>query len=155
FERRHKCAWTALLLVALGSEMVERYANGQLVTKAILDVEKLSLAALHRPHRIGKRQNAESARETIPDHAEELRIHERLAAGEPDLFRAPAVALDLVEIRGDFVAREIEEPIVPRARFYVAVLAGDVAERSGVEPKRLQAPRRDTRAPCTRRRAFW
>src|SRR5262249_49242039 len=107
FERRHKCAWTALLLVAFGSEMVERYANCQFVTKAIPDVEKRVLDSLHRPHRIGKHQNAESARETILDHAEEVRIHERLAAGEPDLFRAPAVALDLVEITGDFVAREI------------------------------------------------
>ena len=46
---------------------------------------------------------------------------------------------DLVVEGGGLGPRDVDEPVVAGARFDVAVPAGDVAERAGVDPERLQA----------------
>ena len=51
-----------------------------------------------------------------------------------------AVALDLVEVGGDLGGAEIDQPIVARRGFDVAVVAREVAERAGIEPQRLERP---------------
>src|SRR5204863_3092934 len=70
---------------------------------------------------------------------------ERLAAGEADLAGAEPAGLDLVEERRRLGRSDVDEPVVARARFDVAVLAGDVAERAGVDPKRLESLQRHGR----------
>src|SRR5262249_18950389 len=90
-----------------------------------------------------------AATEAIFQHAKKFRVHERLAAGKPDLLRSPSIALDLVKVGSDFIVREISETVIPRTRFDIAVAASDVAERAGVEPKRPQPLQRDVRAWLT------
>src|SRR5262249_46144495 len=109
------------------------------------------LGALHGTHRIGQHQDPKATTEAIFQHAKKFRVHERLAAGKPDLFRSPSMALDLVKVGSNFIVREINEAVVPRTRFDIAVAASDVAERAGVEPKRPQPLQRDARARLTRR----
>src|SRR5690606_14435119 len=55
---------------------------------------------------------------------------------------------ELVEVAAQLGAAEIAQPVVPRARLDVAVLAGEVAQRAGVDPKRLQPAEADPRAPA-------
>ncbi len=39
----------------------------------------------HRLHGVGQEQNLETALERVAQHLDDVRIHERLAAGEADL----------------------------------------------------------------------
>src|SRR5262249_6197792 len=96
--------------------------------------------------RIRQDEDPESPRETILENRDELRIEEWLAAGESDFFRTPTVPFDLVEINRDLAPLEIDQPVVLRARFDVAVAAGDIAKRSGIEPKSFQPLEHDARA---------
>src|SRR4029453_16178930 len=100
-------------------------------------------------------EHPEAARKTILQHAGELGIHERLAAGEADFFGPPSLVFDLVEVGGDLGALKINEPIVLRGGLDVAVAAGDVAERAGVEPQRLEFAQRDAGAPLPARSNGW
>ena len=54
----------------------------------------------HRLHGVGQEQNLEPARERVAQHLDDVRIHERLAAGEADLTHRQAPTLDLIE-KGD------------------------------------------------------
>ena len=64
------------------------------------------------------------------------RVHERLAAGEADLARGSARAAISSRKAAASARRDVDEPVVLRARFDVAVAAGDVAEGAGVDPQR-------------------
>ena len=50
--------------------------------------------------------------------------------------------LDFVEVCGDFLGGQIDEPVVLRRRFDIAVMAGQVAQRAGVEPQRVERAQR-------------
>ena len=93
---------------------------------------------------------SKAAVEAHRQHREEMRVHERLAAGEADLARAEPEGRDFVEIGSYLSRRDVDEPIVVRTRFDIAVLAGDVAERAGIDPKRLQPLERDGCPPLAR-----
>jgi hypothetical protein len=55
--------------------------------------------------------------------------------------------LRLVETGLGLGKRQIDERIVPRRAFDIAGLAGEIAERAGVDPQRLQPLQRDMRPP--------
>ena len=52
--------------------------------------------------------------ERVLHHGQDLRVHERLAAGEADLARAEPPARDLVEVGAASAARDVGEAIVAR-----------------------------------------
>ena len=122
--------------------MVERNPKGELVAMAALKIAQARLEPLQRPHCVGEHHDREPALEALLQHVRQGRVHERLAAREADLLGAPTVALDLVEECRHIRAIEIDQAVVPGARFDVAIAAGDVAERAGVEPERPQVPQR-------------
>ena len=77
-------------------------------------VEQGGLVLLHRPHRVGEDDHVEATRQRVVDHLDQIRIHERLAAGETDeLGRERAIA-DLVEIASGFGRGQVLETIVLR-----------------------------------------
>src|SRR5262249_38860853 len=100
---------------------------------------------------MGQHQDPKATTEAVFQHAKKFRVHERFAAGKPDLFRSPSMALDLVRGGRNCIVREIDEAVVPGTRFDIAVAASDVAKRAGVEPQRSQPLQRDVRAWLTRR----
>jgi hypothetical protein len=100
----------------------------------------------HRLHGVGQHQHLEAPVEGIRHHARDVRVHERLAAGEADLARAQPQRLDLVEQTCGVSGREIAQTIVLRPRLDVAVEAFDVAQRAGVDPQRIE-PRQPDRRP--------
>jgi hypothetical protein len=80
------------------------------------------------------------------DHVGEVAVHERLAAGEADFCDWQRVAGDFIEIERQIGACEVRQRIVGRRAFDIAVGAGEVAQRAGVEPEGLQRLQRDMRA---------
>src|SRR5204863_7869538 len=64
-------------------------------------------------------------------------------------------ALDLVEILRDFRARQIDQPVVARARLDITIATRDVAQAAGVEPQRLEAIERNARAGLAAGGAQW
>lgn len=96
---------------------------------------------VHRLHGVGQHHRMKAALEALLDHLDDLRVHERLAAGKPDLACTASVALDRIEIGPDFFKRDVGKAVVTRGRLDIAVSAGDIAERSRVELKRIQLPK--------------
>ena len=70
----------------------------------------------HRLHGVGQDQNLEAARERVAQHLDDVRIHERLAAGEADLAHRQALTLDLIEKGDRLGAGDIGEAVVLGAR---------------------------------------
>ena len=66
----------------------------------------------HRAHGVGQHQGAKPAGQRVFEHGHDIRVHEGLAAGEPDLRRAQLFRFDLIQIAGDFGGGNIDEPIV-------------------------------------------
>ncbi len=60
----------------------------------------LILGPLHRLHGVGEHEHLEAACERVLDQAQHVRVHERLAAGEPDLARPEPKGGDLVVVGG-------------------------------------------------------
>ena len=102
--------------------------------------------AHHRPHRIGQDQNLVTSLERRLRHGAELGVHERLAAGESDLAHRPAARRDLIEKIAHLRLAEIDQPVILGGTLDIAVDAGDVAQRSGVEPQRPRSRQRHPRA---------
>ena len=78
-------------------------------------------------------------------HCRQPGVHERLAAGEADQAGAEAQRFDLVEIFIDLGAAQVNQPVIFGRGFYVAMLAGQVAQRAGIEPQRVQRSEGDLR----------
>ena len=93
-----------------------------------------------------------AAGERVPEHGEDVGIHEGLAAGEADFPRGQSFARDLIEEGSDLGARHVDEPVVLRARLDVAIAAFDVAEAAGVDPQRAQRLQGDEGAGLAGRR---
>ena len=62
------------------------------------------------------------------------------------LERQPLCGSDLVEVLAQIVAAEVRKTVVVWARLDVAVFAGEIAQRPGVDPQRTQLRQRDARA---------
>jgi hypothetical protein len=77
------------------------------------------------------------------DHVGEVAVHERFAAGETDLAHRQGVAVDLVQIAFQIRERQIGQRVIGRRAFDIAIDAGEVAQRAGVEPERGQCLQRD------------
>ena len=79
-------------------------------------------------------------REPASDVSFQMRVQlqERLAAGEADFPGGEGALRDLVEIGARLVGGQIGVPVVARARLDIAVAAGQVAGRAGVEPQRIE-----------------
>ena len=74
------------------------------------------------------------ADQTGLDDRDDVGVHKRLAAGQPDLAGRRGPGGDLVEKADYLRERDISQPVVLGARFDIAVPAGQVAQRAGVEP---------------------
>ena len=72
-----------------------------------------------------------------------IRIHERLAAGDSDLLGGVVPGADLIQEDPNLIVCEVNKPIVLRAGLDVAVFARDIAEGAGVEPKGFQCTQGD------------
>jgi hypothetical protein len=115
------------------------------VTGVQLDQRLAEPRSHHRLHGVGQHQHLEAPVEGVPHHPRDVRVHERLAAGEADLARAQPQRLDLVEQARSVPGLEIAQPIVLRSRLDVAVEALDVAQRAGVDPQRIEPRQADGR----------
>jgi len=95
----------------------------------------------HRPHGIGQHQHAIATGQRRPDHGDEVGVHERFTAGEADLRRVTA-GIGLVQEPVDLRRRQVDQAVIGRAGFDVAVDAFQVAQGAGVEPQRRQPVQR-------------
>ena len=133
-------ARSALGLVQRLAVVVEADADREAPAEARVEVEQpaLHLGSLHRLHGVAEHQHLEAALQGIPHQLDQVRVHEGLTAREADLAGAKPSGLDLVEVGRGLGRRYVGEPAVARARFDIAVLTGNVAERAGVDPERLE-----------------
>ena len=132
-QRLGPAAGTALGLVHRRAMMVEADPHRQpLAGKR----QQRRLEAPHRPHRVGQDQRLEAPLQRRGDHCGSVAVHERLAAGEADL--AGAERRRLVQIGQDLRQSRIDERVVGRGALDIAALAGEVAERPGVDPQRVE-----------------
>src|SRR5690606_26539789 len=92
---------------------------------------------------IGQNQHAKPTCQRIAYHGDDFGIEKRLAASEPDFAGRQLQLCDFIEIRRDLRRADVLQPVVPRARFDVAIPALDVAERAGVDPQRLEPGQRN------------
>src|SRR5207248_8346585 len=118
----------------------------QPIAIAIAEWKQRSLYLVHRLHRIGQPEGAKAARQGEMEHRRQFRVHKRLAAGEADQLRAEPKPLDFVEIFAGLRGAQINEPVVLWRWFDIAMLAGQVTQRAGIEPERVEWPQRDLRA---------
>ncbi len=127
--------------------VVEADAQGQPV-RAELRAQRQQGGGViaHRLHGVGEHQGAEPPPERVAQHGRQLAVEERLAAGEAHLLHGQAVAGDLVQVARHLRGRHVRQGVVARAALDVAVAAGDVAQRAGVDPERPQ-PRQGHRRP--------
>ena len=102
FERLVEGAGTALFFMQRLGVVIEADAQRRLAAIGIAQAREpvANARAQHGLHGVGQHEDREAAGERVLDHAENVRVHERLAAGEADLGHRPAIARDLVEIRG-------------------------------------------------------
>jgi hypothetical protein len=77
--------------------MVEGDPQRQSRAKTPAKFGERHLQPLHRLHRIAQHENAVASAQGIHDHAKDIGIHERLAAGQADLGGGRAQARRLVE----------------------------------------------------------
>jgi hypothetical protein len=98
----------------------------------------LDLRALHRLHGVGQDQDLEAAYESVLGHRQHVGVEEGLASGEADLARPQSEPQRSRREGAGFGGGDIDEPVVGRARLDIAVGAGDVAQRAGVDPQRVQ-----------------
>ena len=135
-------ALAALLLVQDLAVVIQRDPQRQPRAVLFAQGQETGRAFHHRAHGVGQHQHAKAAAQAIRQHLEQLGIHEGLAAREPDFLRRQLVRGDLVQVRADFGGAQIDQAVIRRAGLDIAVLAGQVAERACVEPKRAQGLQR-------------
>src|SRR5262245_14064008 len=120
--------------------MIERHADRELTGKSLAEMQQRSFQSLHRLHGFGEDQNAEAERKAVLQHADNVGVHKRLAAREPDLNRWGGQAHSLAQKPLNVPTSQIDEAVVLGRGFDIAVVAGDIAKRARVEPKGLVAP---------------
>ena len=91
---------------------------------------------LHGKHGVGENEHIEPAHQRVVQQLEHVWVHERLAAGKPDLGCAQRQSF--VEKWNRFCWRDVGESVVSWARFDITILARDVAQRAGIDPKRRE-----------------
>ena len=136
-----------LFFVQFLAEVVQRDAQHQAL--GVLPAQTLeAVGALHhRAHGIGENQRGVAPGQAQVQHVEDFWVHERFPARETDLLHAERQAFRLGEKRRDFRSTQVDQSIVARCRLDIAVPAGQIAQRPGVEPQRPQTVQGD---PCTR-----
>ena len=72
-----------------------------------------------------------------------MRVQERLAAGKADQPGAEPQRRDLVEVLSHVGDAQINQPVIARRGFDIAVAAGQIAQRAGIEPQRIERFERD------------
>ena len=105
----------------------------------------------HRPHRIGEYQHREAAPQGRTHHRDHIGVHERLTAGKADFARAEVFGL--VKISVDLGQRHVNQGIVGRRAFDITGFAGQVTQRAGVDPQRLEPLQGDLGAGIAEGRA--
>ena len=128
----------ALFLVQLAPVVVHRDPQHQPFAVAPPQRQQRFGALHHWAHGVGEHQRAMAGAQAVLHHAGQVRVHERLAAGEADLLGAEAECGDFIQIGARFGAVDVRETVVARTRLDVAVGTGEVAQRAGVEPQRAQ-----------------
>ena len=88
----------------------------------------------HRAHRIGQQQQAVPGTKHILHDVQYLRAHEGFTARDADLDRL----VNLLKEWPDIGAGQIDQPVIARRAFNVAIRAFDVAQRPRIQPQRLQ-----------------
>ena len=128
--------------VEVGRVVVDGDTQGEGARMAFIEGEQ-RIAPFHEGlGGVGEDQDAHAAAQDFPDHRRQLRVHERLAAGEADLLDGQAVAGNLVEVAAHVIEVDVGQAVVVRPRFHVAVAATQIAQAAGVEPKRRQPRQR-------------
>ena len=128
--------------VEVGRVVVDGDTQGEGARMAFIEGEQ-RIAPFHEGlGGVGEDQDAHAAAQDFPDHRRQLRVHERLAAGEADLLDGQAVVGDLVEVAAHVVEADVGQAVVVRSRFHVAVAATQIAQAAGVEPERRQPRQR-------------
>ena len=98
-----------------------------------------NFGAHHRPHRIRQDEQRVTACQHLFHDRQNVRAHEGLTAGNADLFCALTQGVDLIKKWHHVAKRQIDEVIIGRRAFYVAVAALNIAERARVKPQRFEA----------------
>jgi len=94
--------------------VVERYADHQALAVGFPQRQQPVLHLAHGPHGIGEHQGAQATIQHVAQHAHDLRVHERLSAGEPDEPREQPVVGYLIEVGPHLRAAEIGQAVVAR-----------------------------------------
>ncbi len=142
FERRGPGARSAQILVVALTIAIERDTKREPARMRGMECRKRGLHMLHRLHGIGEDEDAETCGERVVGHADHVGVHKGLAAGEADFGGRMGETCGFVEKSADLGAAEINERVIARARFDVAITAGEIAKRAGVEPERVEARKR-------------
>jgi hypothetical protein len=135
--------------------VIEADPQSEALAVALLERNQLGHDArpLHRAHGIGEHQHLEAAFQRRGRHRRQVRVHERLAAGEADLGRRQPELGDLVIELERVGEREIGQLVIAGRGLDIAVGAGDVAQRAGVDPQGLERHERHARPGLALRRS--
>ncbi len=145
-DRRLPAAPAALLLMDPAAVMIDRNADRQPLAITPAQPQQRPPALGHRLHRIGQDQRIKAAAQRVFEHRRQFGVHERLAAGKADQRGRQPAAFDFIEVGRRFGRGQIGQPIILRRRLDIAMTAGKVTQRAGVEPQGLQPPQRHLRA---------
>ncbi len=97
------------------------------------------LGAQHGLHGVGENKNLKPPLQSRFGHGQHIAVHKGFAASKADLARTQSLQLNFVHQRQRIGQGEVHQPVIAWAGFDIAVDALDVAQRAGVDPKRLQA----------------
>ena len=136
---------TADVFVFFLREMINGYPDCQGVTVALAQRQKVFTPIMKWSHSIGENEDTETTGQTLLDHRQQIFIHERLAASERYFLDRIPFDSDFIE-EGYYMGQaEILQVVVGGARIHIAVLAGYVAQTTGVEPNGMEPRERDQR----------
>ncbi len=127
--------------------MVEADAQHQALAELLAQRQQLAGMAAHRAHGVGQHQGAQTPRQHVAQHRRQGAIEKGLAAGEAHLLQRHARRRRLAQTGRHLGRQEVDQRVVLRAALDVAALAGDAAERAGVEPERPQRRQGDDATP--------
>ncbi len=88
----------------------------------------------HRAHGIRKDQYLIPTFQRGAEHGYNVGIHERLTTGKSNLGYRPVSGRNLIKVLRNFGFGHVDEAVILRAAFDVAIHAGNVAKRSSIEP---------------------